>query len=505
MKKITVFLLAMAVSLSAAFAAKGFKQEFKMDASSYVPFDATTVVTLECPDPEGAKWLKAHFAEWFGKAAPKVVVGASSLSIPEPPADPKTDRQIATYDEAYAAKVDASGVKIKARTLAGVRWAGNTLRQLAIAKRGTFKTEGRILPELAIVDKPHLAFRAVHLCWFPETRGEQIERAIRLAALLKFNYAIIEPWGTYRSVKNPWFAWPDAPLDRAEVRRLVAIGRDLGITLIPQFNCYGHASFSRSLSKKHSTLDINPEYEPLFEPGGWVWCIMNPETQRVMREIIAEMHEDFGNPPYFHIGCDEAWGAQSCPLCNKGSHAAQMLKHLNGLSDFVKSRGARAMMWHDMLLDKADPRWKMFVKFGNKESAGILDSLSRDLIICDWQYSYGNMKETRKDWPTIGYFKEKGFPVAGCPWMNYNSMKPMADYLVANDCFGFIETTWHRLRGKAWENMFKSAAHAAWGSPVSHGVSFQRSLRLVSRDMKIKNYLDTGYINYQIPPSYNGD
>ena len=505
MKKITVFLLAMAVSLTAAFAAKGFKQEFKMDASSYVPFDATTVVTLECPDPEGAKWLKAHFAEWFGKAAPKVAEGASSLSLPEPPADPKADRQIATYDEAYAAKVDASGVKIKARTLAGVRWACNTLRQLAIAKRGTLKVEGRLLPELTIIDKPHLAFRAVHLCWFPETRGEQIERAIRLAALLKFNYAIIEPWGTYKSEKHPWFAWPGAPLDKAEVKRLVAIGKDLGITLVPQLNCYGHASFARSSSKKHSTLDINPDYEPLFEPGGWVWCIMNPETQRVLREIIAEMHEDFGNPPYFHIGCDEALGAQKCPLCVKGSHSEQLLAHLNGLSDFVKSRGARAMMWHDMLLDKKDSRWKDFVRFGTKESSSIVDRLSRDLIICDWQYSYGNMKETRKNWPSIGYFKEKGFPVAGCPWMNYNSMKPMADYLVANDCFGFIETTWHRLRGKAWENMFKSAAHAAWGSPVSHGVSFERSLRLVSRDMKIKNYLDTGYINYQIPPSYNGD
>ena len=505
MKKIIVCLLAMAVSLTAAFAANGFKQEFKMDTSSYVPFDAMTVVTLECPDPEGAKWLKAHFAEWFGKAAPKVAEGASALSLPEPPADPKADRQIATYDEAYAAKVDASGVKIKARTLAGVRWAGNTLRQLAIAKRGTFKTEGRILPELAIVDKPHLAFRAVHLCWFPETRGEQIERAIRLAALLKFNYAIIEPWGTYRSVKNPWFAWQNAPLDRAEVRRLVEIGRDLGITLIPQFNCYGHASFSRSLSKKHSTLDINPEYEPLFEPGGWVWCIMNPETQRVMREIIAEMHEDFGNPPYFHIGCDEAFGAQSCPLCVKGSHAAQMLKHLNGLSDFVKSRGARAMMWHDMLLDKDDPRWKKFVKFGNKESAGIVDSLSRDLIICDWQYSYDNMKKKHDNWPTITYFADKGLSVAGCPWMNYLDMAPMAEQLVKEGGFGFIETTWHTMSGKNWEKMFLSASHAAWGSPVSHGVSFERSLRIVGTDMKNKSYLDAGHINNQVPPTSHGN
>lgn len=505
MKKSTICLLTAFVVLTAAYASGGFKQQFKMNTSSYVPFDAATTVTLECPDSEGEKWVEAHFAQWFGKGAPKVVEGKTALSLPEMPADAKADKQIATYDEAYAAKVDASGVKIKARTLAGVRWACNTLRQLAIAKRGTFKTEGRILPELTIVDKPHLAFRAVHLCWFPETRPEQIERAIRLAALFKFNYAIVEPWGTYKSRKNPWFSWPDAPLDRAAVKRLVAIGRDLGITLIPQLNCYGHASYSRGSSKKHSTLDFNPQYEPLFEPGGWVWCIMNPETQRVLREIIAEMHEDFGNPPYFHIGCDEAFGAQSCPLCVKGSHAEQMLNHLNGLSDFLKSRGARAMMWHDMLLDKADPRWKNFVKFGSKETAGILDRLSRDIIICDWQYSYDNMNKKHTDWPTISHFAEKGLSVAGCPWMNCQDMMPMAQHIINKGGFGLVETTWHRLRGAQWEGMYMSASYAAWGSPVSHGVSFERSLRLVGTDMEVKNYLDTGHLNYQIPPSYNGD
>jgi hypothetical protein len=505
MKKSVVYLLMTVVVLTVTCAADSFKQDFKMNTSSYVPFDATTTVTLECPNPEGAKWVRSHFAQWFGKASPKVFEGVTSLLLPEPPADPKADAHISTYDEAYAAKVDASGVKIKARSLAGVRWACNTLRQLAIAKRGTFKLEGRILPELTIVDKPHLAFRAVHLCWFPETRGEQIERAIRLAALLKFNYAIVEPWGTYKSEKHPWFAWPNAPLNKKELKRLVAIGRDLGITLIPQVNCYGHASFSRGCTKKHSTLDLNPEYEPLFEPGGWVWCIMNQETQRVLREIIAEIHEDFGNPPYFHIGCDEAFNAQTCPLCVKGSHSKQMLNHINGLSDFLKSRGARAMMWHDMLLDKADPRWRNFVKFGSKESASIIDSLSRDIIICDWQYSYDNMKKKHVEWPTISYFADKGLSVVGCPWMNYQDMMPMAQHIVNKGGFGFVETTWHRLRGDVWEKMFMSAGHAAWGSPVSHGVSFERSLRLIGADMKINNYLDTGHMNHQIPPTYNGN
>ena len=497
MKSITMRMVFVAVALLAT-AAVG--QTFKMDEKAYVPFDATATVTVECPDSSAADWLASHLKEWYGDYAPKVVAGSTGISLPPAP----SSKLQALSSEAYATEVNANGVRIRANTLAGVRWASYTLRQLAIAKRGTMKTEGMILPTLSITDAPHLAFRAIHLCWFPETRPEQIERAIRLAALLKFNYAIIEPWGTYKSEKHPWRSWPDAPMTKAETSRLVAIGRDLGITLIPQMNCYGHASFSRGGSRKHSALDFHPEYEPLFEPGGWNWCLSNPETQRVLREMIAELHENFGNPPYFHLGCDEA-NAMSCPECVKMPADELVVRHIAGLSEFVKSRGAKAMIWHDMFLEKKDPRWKDFVKNGGAKAPEMLDALPKDIIICDWQYSYGNMRESRRDWPTIGYFKEKGFPVAGCPWMNYNAMKPMADYLAANGGFGFIETTWHRLRGKEWEEMFRSAAYAAWGSPVSHGVSFERSLRMIGTDMKVKDYLDTGHLNNQVPHRWSGN
>ena len=328
-----------------------------------------------------------------------------------------------------------------------------------------------------------------------------MERSIRLAALLKFNYAIIEPWGMYESKKHPWWHWPNPTMTQAEVRRLVAIGKDLGITLIPQINCYGHASSSRGCTIKHAMLDITPEYEPLFEPGGWNWCLSNPETQRVLRELIAEMYENFDKPPFFHLGCDEAVN-QTCPECVKTPNAELVCRHITGLADFVKSLGARPMIWHDMLLARGDPRWKGFVHCGNKETATLADTLPKDVIICDWQYSYGNMKEARADWPTMKYFADKGFPVAGCPWRNFNAMKPMADYIVKIGGFGLIETTWHHLRGREWEQMFMSASKAAWGSDVSHGVSFQRSLRLVGHDMKVTDYLDTGYLNYQVPPGW---
>ena len=189
-------------------------QTFKMDKKNYVPFDNTTTVTVDCPDPAAVQWLAAHFAEWYGKNAPKVVAGGSQLAATEAGAI----NCVPPGEEAYTASTDASGAKIAARTLAGVRWAAYTLRQLVIAKRGTFKTEGWIIPALTISDRPHLAFRAVHLCWFPEVRPQQIERAIRLAALLKFNYAIIEPWGMYASTKHPWWHWPNPTIDRKSTR-----------------------------------------------------------------------------------------------------------------------------------------------------------------------------------------------------------------------------------------------------------------------------------------------
>ncbi len=463
-----------------------------------VPFDATTKVVVECADAAAVEWLSRHFADWYGAHAPKCAAGATGL-------------ELRAGDEAYAVKADASGVKIAARTLAGVRWAAYSLRQCAIAKRGTFKTEGHILPTLTISDAPHLKFRGIHLCWIPEVRPAQIERAIRLAALMKFNHVVLEPWGMYKSEKHPWWSWPKASMTKAEVRRLVALGRDLGVTLIPQIATYGHAGAARSCTLKHTVLDLHPEYAPLYEPGGWNWCLTNPETQRVLRELIVEILEDFGHPPYIHLGCDEAQ-PPSCPACRKRPYNEIVGEHISGLAAFTKRRGAQAMIWHDMLLARTDPRWKGYVAHGSPLTAKLVDTLPKDIIVCDWQYVWGNRKDARTTWPTMKYLHDKGFAVAGCPWTNFNEMKLMADYLAEIGGFGFLETTWHHLRGDDWVRMYRFASAAAWGTPVhgtgAHGATplfdtiFANALRMVGHDMKVTDYLDTGILNYQVPPGW---
>ena len=71
-----------AIALAAsAVAADGPNQKFTCDMKTYVPFDAATTVTVECPDSAAAKWLGSHLAEWFGACAPKVKAAAAGAAL----------------------------------------------------------------------------------------------------------------------------------------------------------------------------------------------------------------------------------------------------------------------------------------------------------------------------------------------------------------------------------------------------------------------------------------
>lgn len=444
-------------------------------------------------------WANRHLSIWFPVTSP-VAVSA--------PADP-----VAGGEEAYAIRADEAGIRISANGFRGVRLALYTLRQLVIAKRGTLKTEGYLVPRLNIEDRPAMAFRALHLCWFPETKPLQIERAIRLAALLKYNYVIIEPWGTYESAKYPWFGWAtEKTMTKREIRRLVEIGRDLGVTLVPQLNVFGHATLAGTSSLKHAVLDLTPEYEPLFEPGGWNWCLSNPEAQKVLRELVAELHEDFGRPPFFHLGCDEAQ-TPSCPECRRRPYGEMFCEHVLAMVEYVRGLGARSMMWHDMMLRGEDPRWQGFYAFGSESTVKLLDRLPKDVIICDWQYKRPNDLDKSK-WPTLEHLIGHGNTVVACPWRNYDSVAEQGRYIAEHGGFGFVQTTWGYLFGMDWTKMFSAGAAVSWSlnldqSTNAHGgfplfnSRFANLMRMAGRDAAVKDYVDTGTFNRQIEPETN--
>lgn len=455
-------------------------QSAEISATVYHPF---STIQIKCPDKGAAAWVENHLGEWYGELAPKVVASTKKVSVAD--------------DEGYEITIGKDGVNVIAGTLQGVRYALYSIRQIAIPARGTAKVEGWIVPEATVKDKPALAFRGIHICWFHETEPWEIERMIRLAAYYKLNYAVIETWGTFRSDVAPWYGWPDGTMTKEELRRLRNIANDLGITLIPQFNVFGHASHSRGGAGKHSSLDFNPEYQPYFEPdAGWNWCLSNPETKKLLTGIIWEMIEAFGNPPYFHIGCDEAQ-PPTCPDCISQPYDKLLVDHIKAMNEAVSAKGARTMLWHDMLLKRGDPRWNGFYANGTVETAESLKGFPRDIVICDW--FYGDEKE---EYPTLEYFKDLGFMTLTCPWKNNKGTHKQALQAREGKADGVLGTLWHHYFGADMASIYLNLSCAAWneGAPMrTNGNKFRTHLRQIGWDMKVSDPRHTGIYYYEIP------
>lgn len=464
--------------------------EMSFNAAQPVRIGKDLRIVVTCPDASAAALAERRFSEWFGFRPKVEAVHAAADG--------------AKGGEGYVISAKPDGIAIGANTLQGIRYALYTIRQAAERESAGRTLKGYWMPVMDVKDSPALGFRAVHLCWFPESTPSFIEHQIRAAAYYKFNYAVLESWGVFRSERHPYLAPRNAPLTVAEARRLSALAKDLGVTLIPQANVLGHASGARSVSGKHITLDFHPERQPLFEPaGGWNWCLSNPDATDVLREYVDEMHEAFGRPPFFHIGCDEA-DAPSCPTCRAVKpYSRLVMAHIVAVHDLLKSRGAQTMMWHDMLLDKGDSRWNGFYANGSKDGAKMAETLPRDIIICDWYYgsNYGDRSEPGS-YPTLDHFKSLGYRTLTCPWTDPKGIVAQGRAAREKGLFGIMETVWHHYRGMEFATMMETAADAAWCTKemgvrtTSQSIGshpFSVHWRQTGWDMGIGDYSETGF------------
>lgn len=453
-----------------------------------------TRIILETRVPEAKALILHAFADWWN------VVPQMETRPLESPLNP----------EGYTLKINAAEIRLCAESEAGVRNALWTLRQLAEAERGTRTVSRWNLPLVDVEDYPETAFRCLHLCWFPETPAFEIERSLRMAAFCKFNYVILESWGMTRLHSHPEYCWDEFAVEPETITALVELGRSLGVTVIPQFNLFGHATLSRTGTGKHVLLDSHPEYESLFEPDGWSWCLSNPETRKYLTEIVQELIQIYQNPPFFHIGCDEAYNCGSCSVCEKDLHG-YMLKHIQYFHDLLASQGIRAMMWHDMLLAQDDTTWRGYTACGYlfDNTLDLVNELPKDIILCDWEYGSPLEKDADKPWPTVRFFREKGFDVMPCPWNNEKGIWSLGDLVHELQLPGIVVTTWHQCHdSQNFTKFFWVGAQAAWhptyrqlyGLNVVPREYINRMVRLVNRDAGAKTYRQFGTAQHQIPP-----
>ena len=411
------------------------------------------------------------------------------------------------HPDAYRIRITGKRLSITAKGITGVMNAFKTLRQLAEVRRGTEKVTGYFLVPCEINDEPALDFRGIHLCIFPETPFWDVEKQIRLAAYHKFNFAVLETWGVFPFASHPEFCWADKKVSRNDIRRLVLLGKKLGITLIPQFNLLGHASGSRSMTGKHAVLDYNPALQPLFEPEGWTWCLSNPEVRRIQTDLVLEMYELFDRPPFFHIGCDEADNIGTCRDCRKQELKALVRDHILYFRDLFRQCGARIIIWHDMLLERGDTRWDGYTACGLPEHnlSRLYKELPRDIMIADWQYGFkANPGNSEPEWPTARFFKKEKFDVLVCPWINEEGIQSLGRLAKQEKLAGILETTWHIFHSYQYPCVFTTAANAAWNPEnnpminLSLRLTVAMHLRQIGWDMNLTHYEETGWSRYQL-------
>ena len=401
-------------------------------------------------------------------------------------------------DEGSETNINTNGIAIAGKDFIAVRQALKTLRQVAESERdGT----GQVFLQMKVKDWATLKFRGIHICIFPENTLEDIEKYVRLASY----YVVLEPWGTFPFKSHPEFAFANKKLDRKGLKKIIDYCWSVGLTPIPQLSILGHATQCRVSTAKHAVLTKHPNLEHIYEPLGWSYCMSSEKTEAVLKDLLTEIHEFFGKPPFFHLGCDEAYDKGTCYKCRAKPIVPLFVNHLKKFSDFMRTKGARSIIWHDMLLDREDPRWKKDVAMGDAEMAKAVKTLTKDIIIADWQYSYRDKKQTRFETPR--HFKKEGFDVLVCPWEVNIGITALAQTAKEENLFGILETTWHHVWGNNhYFSFFYHAGDMAWngGRPrvdekfARQGLVLIPHIRHVLNDMGKTSYEATGTSDLQI-------
>ena len=359
--------------------------------------------------------------------------------------------EVPSQPEGYLLDVRPSVTVLAGRAARGV-WDGvQTLRQLV-----RFEEDGVRISGVRIMDWPALAVRGWHFSSVHADEVATFRRLVDLFTLLKFNTLIIEVDDNMKYDRHPDIAGEKA-LSKSQLAELVAYAKERQFEVIPQVQTFGHFSY---VLNKEAYKGLAENLEPNKKWGRYTYCPSNPETYKLVFDMFDEVIEVF-KPKYFHIGHDEIAFADvgKCERCKARLPKDLLAEDVKKLYDYLTAKGLKVMMWCDPFEVERNGGPPL-------NTAEALPLIPKDIIICEWHY------DAAQNFPSLKFFKEKGFPVIACGWYKPGNVYNFCRDAAAQQAMGYCGTTWWALQGvcDAPEMMsaFILTAENAWtpGNPT---------------------------------------
>jgi len=409
------------------------------------------------------------------------------------------------HPEGYALVISKSGVEISFRETGGLRTAAATLRQL-------LRQYGRRLPCLRIRDWPNFPRRGVMLD-ISRGRVPKLETLLDLAEHLadfKINELQLytEHTFAYRRYKSVWQSW--GALTGAEIQKLDARCRELGIDLVPNQNSFGHLRCFLENPKLKKLAEVSEPYEsggdaPL--PGsddGVVATFLrrpttlapnHPGTLPFLRGLYTEFLPNFSSR-FFNVGCDETWDlgrGRSKIICKAKGKGPVYLDFLKQIHREVSAHGKTMMFWGDIIL-KYPKLISELAAFGVPPSGGSRrppEGGTPSLLALNWGYEANHPFEKE-----AAQFAKAGIPFYVCPGTStWQTLLGRHDNALANlraaakagkkfGAIGYLITDWgdggHPQPLTVSWPMFLAGASLAWNS---NGFDESKLVSVLSRDV----------------------
>lgn len=341
-----------------------------------------------------------------------------------------------TADQIYSLEIENDRILLRAGGWEGLGYGLMTL--LNACEAGPKR--------MTVVDGPRFSMRAMLLhvsynMWRHEPAKDVIygfsdklrfdkpvfDEAVALMARLKMNMVLLDMGDAVRYRSHPEIAVKGA-LTPAQVKRLVAQCRDLGLEPIPKLN---FATTHDAWLKDYGDVVGTGPY--------WQVC----------EDLIAELTDLFDGPRLFHIGMDEET-IEHCRglkmdhiILREGKAWLDAVKRLDRI---VRERGARTWMW-------GDPLWP--------DREGETPDIPKRILISDWNYG------PRKSFPTSLEIEKLGYEnvPTGANWTedtNAQNWARFADKKLAPDSTpGLMMTVWNPTVRKCRKNILNAISHAA--------------------------------------------